>query len=304
MARIVENPEGIDSAYLDHLNVCFPASWNAESYRWYLKRPFGSRLPDIVTVYDDDKLVAGMGINYRWLTLPHGCLVDVAVLTAAWTLPAYQGSWHFMRLIKASKNIARAKGCLALLSFVTDENASAAVLRRAGAYALPTRYIKVFPDTKLQLPRWLPRVRLRRGARFVAANSANSAVAFHYPDSNDWRTQFLGRPHPTSVLDVAKGVAVIEHVGETDRLQFTSETSEDGLTKAVAVTARYSQRSGRGLFWFTTSESVAASAQRFGMTVGVGHVMVIDLPVETRDEQAILERLRTTVWHVQAGDRM
>lgn len=303
MIEVVQNPADMQETYLDCLNRCFAGAWNARSYHWYLNRPFGTRWPDKAGVYENGRLVAGIGINYRQLSVPGAPVADIAILTAAWTLPSYQGRWHLARLIDASMRIARDKRCVALLSFVTAENASATILRRKGAVALPARYLFLSPNASLELPKALPPSRIIPTDQLAVRVQANSAVTFHYASEQEWRSQFLHRPSPTAAFDVPSGVAVVEHVGTTDRLQFLSKPGQDGLTSLLAMANRAQQRK-RHFFHFTMSERFAASAADHGFSVGKGYAMVIDLESASASGPQVVDSLHAAPWEVQAGDRM
>lgn len=304
MARIVMNPAGVDAEYLRCLKVCFPGAWNEESYHWYLKRPFRSRPPDVVAVRDGGALAAGMGINYRQLALPDGRIVDVAIYTAAWALPEHRGRWHFARLIRASNDVARERGCVAAMSFVTADNASAAVLRRAGARPVPTTYLSTAPGSPLSCSARLPA--LTRCASMPDAGHATVGdfVEFAYRNTADWRSQMLERPNRTSAWLADGRLVVLDHTATTDRLQFVSGNGDHG--SIVAAFGLRAQRMNRAFFHVTTRDGVADAARSCGMAVQPGHIMIIGLLGDANEDAGActLPTLMDTPWCVQAGDRM
>lgn len=302
MSRLVHNPPGVDDSYLECLNTCFSGRWCTDSFRWYLKRPFGGRSPDIVALYEGDELAAGVGINYRQLNL-QGHVSNVAILTAAWTLPRFRGRRHFSTLIRASEPIARDNGCVAILSFVTGHNASGRILRDCDAYAIPTWYISASAGQELRLPNTLPPVREKDSADGPFAQPDCGAVSFYYDSDVEWRAQFIFRAHPVVALEADKSEFILERVGDTDRLQYLSGDADDHAN--LAAIARNAQRNSRQLFCFTTSKGLAACAARMRMNVDAGNIMIIDLPEKVADERRTALRLRQAPeWKVQPGDRM
>jgi GNAT superfamily N-acetyltransferase len=290
------NPHGIDEQYLHGLRTGFAGVWDVDSYRWYHTRPFASKRPDVFAVRQDGQVVAGMGLNYRQLRLPSRRVVDVGVFTAAWALPEHRGKWHFLRLINAARIRARQLGCLATLSFVAADNASARVLERAGAYSVAAHYLLVHPGAPLVVPGEPLAIRPQR--RLNGPFRSERHIQFHYPDVADWSDQILGRPWPTSSLGVGNTAAVVERAEATDRLQYVSDTRE--YARVVTALALESQRSDRSFFHFTMSTAVADAVGAIGMLVKSGRVMILDL-----DAAADVSReLKTAQWLLQAGERM
>lgn len=301
MIHVHENPPGVDEEYLRCLNVCFPGAWRELDYHWYMKRPFASRKPDMATVHQDNLMVAGMGVNYRTLDVPGIGAVQIAVFTAAWTLPAYRGKWHFARLIREASRIARDKECVAALSFVTADNASAAVLRRAGARPLPATYLHASPGMALELPNLLPELEPFPAGDWPPARFGNE-VSFHYATDEDWRAQMIDRPNDTVSVCAGEVVAVVEQTETTDRLQFLSGPGDGG--SAFAAIARSCLDRGRTFFHFTTSDSLGDQAREYGLRVRPGYIMLLDLTDGTDDTDDEFAALLESTWHVQAGDRM
>ncbi len=307
MYSVVENPRGVEAEYQKGLEVCFPGRWNAALYHWYLKRPFGSRYPDITAVVDDGKLVAGMGINYRRLLSPDQRVIDIAVFTAAWALPEHRGRWHFARLIGTARRIARERGCVAALSFVTDDNASAVVLRRAGAESVPTHYLFAPPiatsvPKRHRRPKRLEALARRPDRTELVSSGHHDAIEFEYRTHAEWRDQIMGRPSPTSTWAVGENRVVLEHTATTDRVQFICGPDDHAAT--LAVLARMARHRNRRFFHFTTMPEVGQRSREHGMEARSGHIMVLDLDSSSSGECASIRALLTAPWRVQAGDRM
>jgi hypothetical protein len=199
--------------------------------------------------------------------------------------------------------IARERGCIALLSFVTAENASAAILRRKGAVALTTRYLFLSPNEPLKLPKALPQPQIVCADQLAVGIEESSAITFHYASEQEWRWQFLDRPSPTTVYEMHSHIAVIEHVGSTDRLQFLSKAQENSPAPLLAMAQRARQRN-RSVFHFTMSKSLAQQAANHGFGVGKGYAMIIDLDTAPAVNSNVVNALHATPWEIQAGDRM
>src|SRR5881628_3056903 len=85
------NPPDADDLYLDRLNLCFGGGWTRSMVRWYLRRRFAGRAPDLVVLREKGRIVSGMGVSYRRVRRPGGGLLDVGIATAGWTLPEARG---------------------------------------------------------------------------------------------------------------------------------------------------------------------------------------------------------------------
>ena len=297
------NPTGVEDAYLNGLAICFPGAWNEASFRWYLQRPFQSRHPDTLIARDGELLVAGLGLNYRRVRSSDGRVHDVGVLTAAWTLPKYQGRGYFRRLVKTAMEIAASNGCEALLSFVIRRSASGLGLRRIGAAEVPTRYLFLAPGDALLRPPALPDVRALQADELPDLPRTGSGLAFHYDTIEEWTAQFLDRPHPTTLFEVGGGIAVLEHVDATDRLQFL-HTPAQSETAALAAMASRAHAAGRDFFFFTTDENLAARAVQFGLRQTEGAIMILELPNGRASALSPAPQWTSSSWHIQPGDRM
>jgi len=297
------NAAGVENAYLHGLATCFPGAWNEASFRWYLQRPFKSRHPDTLIVRDGEVLVAGLGLNYRQVRSNDGRVHDVGVLTAAWTLPKYQGRGYFRRLVRAAMEVAASNGCEALLSFVVGRSASALGLQRIGAADVPTRYLLLAPGDALLRPATLPDVRALQGDGPSELPRAGSGLAFHYDTLEEWTAQFLDRPRPTTLFEVGNGMAVLEHVDETDRLQFLKTPAQSETAALVALASR-SHAAGRHFFFFTTDENLAARAVELGLRQTEGAIMVLELPSGRGSALSQAPPWTSSSWDIQPGDRM
>lgn len=301
MFTLARNAAGIDAEYLNGLGTCFPGAWNEATYRWFLKRRFRSREPDTISVHRERLVVGGLGVNYREVRSPNGCLHDVGVLTAAWLLPKYQGRGGFRRMVDAAIEVATANGCVTLLSFVVQGNASALGLRRLGATAVPTRYLFLAPSDAFAPPPCLPCVRARPPDRPTETPASASGIAFHYASREEWAEQFVDRPNRTTLYSIECAAAVVEHVGPTDRLQFLWAPPGCAVQALLAMANR-SHAEGRSFFFFTADCALADRAAALGLRQTHGALMMLDLPRAAN--HADVRAWAHVRWNVQPGDRM
>jgi GNAT superfamily N-acetyltransferase len=302
MSTFARNAAGIDEEYRRGLEIFFPGAWDEPTYRWFLKRPFRSREPDAISAHRDLRVVGGVGINYRQVRSPDGAMHDVGVLTAAWTLPKYQGRGCFRRLVDAAIRVAGDGGCEALLSFVVQRSASALGLRRIGAASVPTRYLTLEPTAEFVPPAQLPTVRALLAEGLADVPSCDPGISFHYASADEWTAQFVDRPNRTTLYSIDGAFAVVEHVGATDRLQMLHASPSLQAPALVAMAAR-AHAAGRQFFYFTTDEKLADRAVALGLRQTPGAIMLLDLRRDTRALDGAAS-WTTAAWRVQPGDRM
>lgn len=305
--RIVLNPAGIDAAAgAALLTQCFARPWTEVAYRWYLLRSFGGELPDRLILLDGARVVAGCGLVCRQLRTQDGALHRVGIVVAACTLPSARGRGCYARVLQAAVERSAERGCEALLGFVTADNATGRGLVRLGATAIASAYLvsrdrAPFPAAAtLQLrdakaaADWPVRAEARLGAPAAPAG-------FYYPDAVAWRSQIVARPHHVESVRIgATCRAVIETVGDTDRLQWLDGDARERVAAVRAIATR-AQCRGRRFFMYSTCPHEAAAARRLGLAMHRGYMLAL----------ALRSRHASTVrdwggmsWRVQSGDRM
>jgi len=94
--------------------------------------------------------------------------------------------------------------------------------------------------------------------------------------------------------------ALIESVGDTDRLQWLDGDGRERLAaiRAVALRAR---RRGRRFFMYSTCPHEVTAARRLGLAVHPGYMVVV--PLQPRHASDVRDWARMS-WHVHSGDRM
>jgi GNAT superfamily N-acetyltransferase len=293
MIDVATNPEGIDEGFLRGLDVCFPGAWNEAIFRWHFRRAFAGRAPDTLAILNGATPVAGLGLNYRQLSRTDGDIIDVAVVTAAWTLPRDRGRGYLLRLLRTAVARARERGCRAVLSFMTADNASAVLLRRAGAWSVPTFYLSVGEDAGDG-----PDCEDSPTPTTNDHAGSGTPISFYYASPEDWRSQFVDRPLPTERIESGDATAVVERTPVADRLLMLL-APPSGAADALETCARSARDAGRSFFHVTTSADLARASRSRGLTVRPGHLMVQDIAAH-----ADLNVPRHAVWHVHSGDRM
>lgn len=305
--RILINPVGIDAEVGPaFLTRCFASPWSEVMYRWYLRRSLDGEVPDRLILMDGARAAAGCGVVYRQLRTQDGEVHRVSVVVAACTLPSARGRGCYARVLQAAADRSAVRGCAALLGFVTADNATGRGLRRLGAAAVPSAYLVSrdrAPFTEagvLQLRE--AKVADDWPARAEARLRTEAAPAgFHYPDARAWRSQMVDRPHGVQTLRIGASCrAVIERVGDTDRLQWLDGDVRERLAALRAIVAR--ARCGRRKFFmYSTCPHEAAAARRLGLAAHPGYMMALALQA---GHASTVRDWASMSWRVQSGDRM
>ena len=94
--------------------------------------------------------------------------------------------------------------------------------------------------------------------------------------------------------------ALVERVGDTDRLQWLDGDARERLAAIRAVMVR-ARRRGQKFFMYSTCPHEIAAARRLGLAAHPGYLMV--LPLHAR-QAATVHGWAAMSWRVQSGDRM
>jgi ribosomal protein S18 acetylase RimI-like enzyme len=327
MTTVERNPTGVDTAYLKGLNACFPGWGDEPMFDWAFRRQVSGPAADMLVIRQGGDLIAGSAVTYRRLRSARGTEALTALMTGSWTTPAARGHGCFTQLIEASVEVARERGAVLLLAFVTATNASFRRLEAAGAQLFPTRYLFSTAETRRCVPvGGTPRViaGLRRGSPQLEAlfldfeQRRPPGTCFVYANADEWASQFLERPSLAQVVEVpGLGFGIVEEHRDTDRLQGIAAelgTGPEHLTQALLARA---QAHGRKFFSFSMEPSPAThGATQLGLGVAQGHLTAIAVsPTATRvflgDSEPNGSRdVATTAlqalapWSVHSGDRM
>jgi GNAT superfamily N-acetyltransferase len=312
--RTLCNPAWLEPArYVSFLNKVFPGQWDRRSYDWYAGRSFGGRSSDILVRADDTRILAGMALCFRQVIAGSGEPIDVCVISAAATLPSERSQGHYALLLEAAREHCRSVGYVALFGFVTRDNNSRKGLLRLGAHEIPSFYVtsvkpcwqgprKVSPIKSRALP---PRRRsstVPAPPRLGAASnaSAGQGARFWYPSAEDWQQQFLRRPNPVRAMTLAHdSIALVETVRSTDRLQWLA-CPRGKLNASIARLSTLSAGAGRAFFMYTLDPLQAAAAQRAGLKILPGYLMMLPTGLHSAAWQALTQ----ATWQVQSGDRV
>jgi hypothetical protein len=245
--------------YLAGANLAFGHWGDEATFAWAFR---GGEL----LFLDDDngRPVAASGINYR--TLLDGR--QVAIITGAWTSPAARGTGAFAQLIEATHAAARERDAITI-SFGRMDNISRRRVDAAGAQVYPTFYCRsLAPDAE---PEQLDP---------LDPGAFPFPTAFRYTPE-EWRTQFLDRPHALIECIGRRGewAAVVERTTDFDRVHAVSHD------RALPALAARAHAAGRRLFWFTLTPPSLACEWTEGFL-------------------ATFPPADVSAWEIQNGDRM
>lgn len=306
--RLLVNPRQLEAEIgVDFLVRCFGESWNHTTYQWYLQRVFQGEAPDRLVLVDGERVTATVGVAYRQVRTPDGKIHRVAIMVAACTAPDERGRGRFSRLRRDAVEHCAARGCRALLAFVTADNATCRELRRVGATAIPSSYIVSDhpPPEPAATGLSVSLVAHNEWRNFADAalqrQSSTAAAGFHYPDADAWRSQYVDRPHPVELLRVGDtSRAIIERVDDTDRLQWLDGDPQEQAAAIAAVVER-ARRVRRRFFMYSTATTPTSDPQACGLTARPGFMMALSTQAE---HEPVVRSWSTLPWWIHSGDRM
>jgi GNAT superfamily N-acetyltransferase len=272
-------------AHLAGLNRNF-TNWGSRDQLDWVLRAFGGQPADAFALREDGRLAAGSIVSYRAIgqaEVTH----RVGIMTASWTDPEMRGRGLFSAMIDQSADLARQRGAVALLAFVTADNASRRRLEAAGSSMTPSWYLSVPADSDGRP--WpeasdvgvaLATLEVQR--KEMAADRAR----FVYPTALDAQGHLLDRSSNVRVLASASGaIAVVQRVDRTLRVLAGTESPDLPCGPGVD-----------DLFRFTTDARIADQAATVpGGRIKPGYLTVLPLTEGWRPP---------TAWFVESGDRM
>lgn len=265
MIHHVEDPAGIENAYVESLNLCFPGWGGSKMFDWCFRRRAGGPPADFFVAQDQAQLIAGSATTYRLAKRPGLAPEPIGCMTATWTLRAARGRGLFPQLIEASRRQARRRGCRVLIAFAGAGKASRPGLLAAGARAIEGAFLTsagAGPVTASARPA-TPEETL---AAFASRSSGSDAAKLIY-EPDEWRGQMIDRPWPVDLRKLDGGtIAVIERAGETDRLLDVSVSGNEPFVDATLDAAAISHGAGRRLSLYTLEPQVIAELAGRGFT--------------------------------------
>jgi hypothetical protein len=131
---------------------------------------------------------------------------------------------------------------------------------------------------------------------------SNAVCRFHYPSTDAWRSQFIDRPHPVELLRVGDtSRAIIERVGDTDRLQWLDGNPDERGAAVAAIVARARRAERRFFMYSTAALEECVPREHCGLKARAGFIVA----VATRPEhEARVRSWSALPWWVQSGDRL
>lgn len=298
--RVVLNPAGIDDAYLRGLQASFPGWGGRATFDWWYRRETGAPPADLVGVFEDDVLVAGMAVVYRRFDArvcagsgaQHGEVV--AITSGAWTLASHRRRGCFAALLESAREAAAARRAAALLGFTSAGRASTRTLAATADVVLESwniRHARAAATRRTRGPaapapgpeelrRWFHEH--RGGAGFV------------YPTTDEFAEQARLRRRGSTVVNACDGYwAILERDHVHAVVHEARPLEAAGMTAALARVAR-----DRGeLEAYTMVPEVAELAARANFAVRPARVFVLAVP---GGDSA---RLGPAPWWVQSLDR-
>jgi GNAT superfamily N-acetyltransferase len=304
------------------LNQCFPGWGDQQFFHWAYQRAMPAQpAPDYLVLSESGADIAGSGINYRQVLLPHGGAVTAGIMTGSWTLPAARGRGCFSRMIEESIRLTADRGGALLLAFVTEDNPSCRQLLKAGAASFPTSYLSWRPGAAspaghhdLRPVANIPQHLFQRWLQ-----TKTGFAHFEYPSLEAWCSQITRRPTNIMSLQRADDFAVMEEKGDTYRLLAYLESETEKPIDFVARLRNYAAQNSKGLFIFSSEPEFSQSAIEDGFVHRPGFITA-----HVADWRRLADALRHTAhegashtaladhtspwflghWRLQSGDRM
>lgn len=269
--------------HLAGLNRSFD-NWGARDRLDWVLRPFGGQSHDVFAAVEPGGLVAGSIVSYRYVSSADQAEL-VGIMTGSWTDPSARGRGMFTSMIEHSSMLARERGAVALLAFVTSDNASRRRLEAAGSVMVPTWYLSV--PAALGEP-WTEVDDVDAALDIVEAARASrgEGVRFVYPSLADLRGQLVERSPDVRILTSAAGaVAVVERAGSTVRVLASTDRGVDPHVVGASE-----------LFRFSTDPDAAAHARTTnGARVTEGFLTILPLTESWHCP---------ATWDIESGDRI
>jgi ribosomal protein S18 acetylase RimI-like enzyme len=311
------NPRWLDAdCYVEFLNRAFPGKWNRAAFEWHFTRPFNGLMSDILVRSRGANIVSGLAICPRQVAIGTK-IVDACVISAAATIPEERGRGHYTSLLQLALEQSRRRGSAAMIAFVTRENVSAGGFVRLGARAIPSFYIvssgsdrarrrqRVGSDTgksrtmTMTATAWMRQV--HAGVNSPDAQPTTGYAAhFHYARFDDWKRQFIERPHPVHQIALNDdAVALVERVGSDDRLQLL-HCPDRAVPGNIDAISEASGAAGQNFFMYTLDPGECRAAERLRFKIIHGYLLL--QPTVRASESWDL--LKGASWRVQSGDRM
>src|SRR5204863_316369 len=132
----------------------------------------------------------------------------------------------------------------AVFGFAVADKSSARCFQRLGATGIASAYIASRGLLRDAGRSTLRICRATVTARWPARAAAHQhgpppQAVFHYPDPGEWTSQMVDRPHPVEPLRIGSTCrALIECVGDTDRLQWLDGDPRERLAAIHAIAAQ------------------------------------------------------------------
>jgi hypothetical protein len=304
---VLRDPEDADR-YLSGLRDCFSEWGGKAEWRWVFDRDAGGGPGTRLVVADESGgWIAGSGISWRMVA----GLGFVGIMTGSWTRPEARGRGCFTTLVRESSAVVAERGGLALLSFVTESNASRRRLEASGALMIPTTYGRSsapFLGPSASLVEENPTPSVQEELVSLQARCAVDGRTFQYPAPSQILDQYLHRPTPVTVYHhlTTGGLVLLERRRDTDHLIFAAARGEDPLKLSSfwSGLAAWSGAQGRKFFGFASDPAQRQAIAQSGLDEVVGFLAVNAPSANRTMDPGPLRNPASPVWALQSGDRM
>ena len=281
MINIKINPQNFDQIFIDNTNIAYKSELDIKDYNWRFHRKIGGFDSDIIIIEKDGEVIAGSGITYRKISINRS-IIDIAIMTSSWTLPAARKTGCFTKIIDMSRKICIGKNVPFLTAFVTEDNASYRRLKNKGSHQFASYYLfSSFKniDTKQKL-----RVSLLDDHRNIEEvfynreNMLNRYSSFYYSNIEEFESQFYCRAEETSLLKVNNDFAIIEETSDIIKLLFLTYDDINSFKKNInsIVVWAYAQKN-KNILFYTTNYNIYKTCMSLDFNNKNGYFTVLSL---------------------------
>lgn len=306
MENIIINPPNYKSEYIKNLNECFNGWGQEKEYDWAFNRVVGDREADIMLINNEEnEAIAGSAVTYRKLTKPSGETVDIAIMTASWTLPKARGKGCFSKIISLSQELAYKQDVPYLTAFVTESNASYRRLANAGSLLVPNSNLfspeEAYSDADsaaIELLHDEEKVITAIYDRFKALQK--DSVSFSYT-REEFYQQYINRPKKAEILKVGSDYALIEETYNVVKVLLLTYEDTDTFEKLIKALANWAlENRSKKLLLFSTKREIIEACEKLGFESLKGYFTILSTAPEAGAE-VDTELMQV---NIHSGDKM
>ena len=304
MERLIINPSGFQSQYIDHLNECFNGWGGKSEYQWVFERKVGEHSPDILIIEnDEDGVIAGSAITYRRLK-DEKTAIDIGIISGSWTLPAARRKGCLTKFVEESKRICYEKEISFTCAFMMDTNPSSRRLRAAGSHMFPTYHLfspevpfKDINHDDVQFRKKNPELVEQVFQRMNETQRHN--LDYNYTPQ-EFKDQYIDRLEETIVLQFEEDFIVLaEGEDEMKILLLTYPTTDRFLTYLKITSNWCLEVKSKRAFYFTTRKARGEASIAVGFKNLPGYFTILNSGEEKVEYDQVFKDL-----HINMADKM